>query len=498
MTFTIEHQNDYTLIKVAGSFDAHELENTQFIFDQLIKQADKHFVIDVHAVTRIDTSGLAVIVFLFKRLYTAGLGLTLTGVQGQPLKKIRSIGLDKTIEVQPFLHHEKKLIIFGEDWGRFPSSTQHLASGLLNLGWKIIWINSIGMRKPKLSRSWIKRLYHKFWLFFHPQQRTETKRIQANLHVVNPLVIPLYGYRVIDTINRFLLRKQMASLITNKKFSHAPVWSTLPTAYPFLAMFNHQPLIYYCCDEYSGLEGVDARKITRLENSMIGVANLIIVSSDVLAQKMPAEKTMFLDHGVNFQAFQKHFPRPDDLPKGKPIAGFFGTLASWIDIDLLMTCAKRLPAWNFVLIGPCTVDMTELLTLDNVFYLGRKPWQALPAYPQHWEVSILPLKQNKHTQACNPMQIKEYLACGKPVVSTDIPALKIYQPFLYLVNHAEEFVKAIEMAQFDQNQASRKEVAKESDWQNKAIRLEHALLELENSYGHAFTHSELINSLKPD
>lgn len=375
---------------------------------------------------------------------------------------------------------EKKLIVFGEDWGRFPSSTQYLIGGLLKLGWDVIWINSIGMRKLKFELTYFRRAIHKLYQYFQGKTKQYQMSLPNHLTVINPMVIPIIGHSLVNKINCYILKKQLANAMHANKFINPIVWMTIPTAYPYVAIFENFPLVYYCCDDYSVLGDSPHSQILSLEEKLVKKAVLVIVVSDVLAMKKPADKTFYLDHGIDLDLFLKDYPRPNDLPIGKPIAGFYGSITNYfVDFDLLYQCAIRLPNWNFVLIGPKEVDLGKLIKLDNFFYLGFKlHLEEIPAYSQHWDVGMIPFLKNQLTFAMNPLKVKDYLATGKPVVSVDLPSLQAYEDYIYITRNTDEFINALQLAEKEKNISKKNYDIKNHSWDSRAILLEKKLLDL--------------------
>ncbi|MEA1938136.1 MAG: glycosyltransferase [Pseudomonadota bacterium] len=139
-----------------------------------------------------------------------------------------------------------------------------------------------------------------------------------------------------------------------------------------------------------------------------------------------------MPHGVDIDLFGADTQRPDDLPEERPVAGFVGTLADWIDIDLIKGVAEALPGWLFVLIGSVRTDLHGLDRMANVVLLGPRPHATLPAYLQHMDVAMLPFKDNAQIRACNPLKLREYLASGVPVATTDFPALDGYRDLVHI------------------------------------------------------------------
>jgi hypothetical protein len=180
-----------------------------------------------------------------------------------------------------------------------------------------------------------------------------------------------------------------------------------------------------------------------------------------------------LTHGVDYQLFSTPVPWASDLPDdGRPIAGFYGSISEWLDLELLEAVVRRMPHWNFVLIGKAVVDTSALRGLPNVHLLGPRPHHELPRYSQHWNASLLPFRNNAQIQACNPLKLSEYLAAGRPVVSTPFPALKPFRSLISVADSVESMVNALEdsvslAGDSEFQQRSRSVVSSES-WQSRA------------------------------
>jgi len=239
------------------------------------------------------------------------------------------------------------------------------------------------------------------------------------------------------------LNKQLAAL----DIENPIVWCSLPTAVDYLSLFSNSASIYYCGDDFGSLVGVDHQIVTQKEQQLIKRVKYIFTASDALVNKFPKDKTITIPHGVNYALFnEKKVGRPDDLPKGKPIAGFYGSISTWIDQEIILYAALMLPEWNFVFIGQVECNIDHLINVKNIHFIGIKNHDELPNYIQHWNVALLPFKDNKQIQMCNPLKLREYLASGTPIVSTYFNALEAYKKYVTVINNDMNICQAILLA----------------------------------------------------
>lgn len=355
----------------------------------------------------------------------------------------------------------RDLIVFGEDWGALPSSTQHLVHHLAQ-NRKVLWINSIGLRSPKFNQRDLARVCNKLIRSAKPfiakqqtpEKNTDTKVVTkktrttpSNLTVYNPITIPAPKSSLARFCAATLLREQLRPKIKELGLYKPILWASLPTAADVVGQLNESAVIYYCGDDFSGLAGVDHDTIAQHEKKLIEKSDLIIAPSDALILKFPKDRTRKLSHGVDFSLFEQSCGRADDLPHDdKPIAGFYGSLSSWLHVELIHEVMSSMPHWNFVFIGKEEADMSALKGLTNSFFLGPKDHAQLPSYCQHWQASLLPFRHNAQIMACNPLKLSEYLATGVPIISTDFPAIVPFRHLVQRADSADAFIEALEMS----------------------------------------------------
>lgn len=349
-----------------------------------------------------------------------------------------------------------QMIVFGEDWGGLPSSTQHIIRQMAD-NYRITWINSLGLRSPRATWHDVKRIIDKAVRMLKPNKDRAAKTQKTTEHhqqllekVVEPRYLPFPGNPLARRINRRLLTKLLQAQIDDTPSGARPViWISLPNAVDALYYLKeiglqNARIIYYCCDDFASLSGVDHKAIVKLEKELMEKADVIVATNPLLLEKMPKNKAFEVPHGVDTALFFNPVERAADLPEGKPIAGFYGSIAQWVDVRLLSAVAKRLPQWNFVFIGTVKTDIRQLSELNNVFFLGPRPHHELPTYSQHWQASMLPFVKSGQIEACNPLKLREYLAAGKPVVATDFPAARDYQEHVCIADDAERFAEALQ------------------------------------------------------
>lgn len=362
----------------------------------------------------------------------------------------------------------RDLIVFGEDWGGLPSSTQHLVSHLAETR-KVVWVNSIGLRRPRLSRRDIQRAWSKLWGKQTSKPQSQNLNKPESFHIVQPRTLPVPGNQLERGLAKRLLLSQIKPVVKAAQLESPILWTSLPTAVDLAGHLEESALVYYCGDDFGALAGVDHTTVMQREQELASKADLIMTVSEPLAKRFPHANTRLLPHGVDFDLFSTPAPRASDLPRdGRPVAGFYGSLSEWLDLDLLRQAIVCLPNWHFVFIGKAQVDLGEISAFPNVHLLGTRSHEQLPSYVQHWNASLLPFKDNAQIRACNPLKLREYLAAGRPVISTPFAALEPYRDFVQQVRNADQLVDALKLSICCDNLEKQKQSVAAHTWQAKA------------------------------
>ncbi|HEX6622975.1 MAG TPA: glycosyltransferase, partial [Pyrinomonadaceae bacterium] len=320
----------------------------------------------------------------------------------------------------------RDIICFSHDWSGDPLSKTHVMR-LLARDNRVLWVNSIGYRTPTASKADITRAFKKLAAAATPMSEPE-----PNIFVLNPLAVPAYGNARVRDLNRHLLRFQVRRAMRKLGFRRPLNWVFNPAAAVIAGTLGEDKVIYYCVDEYTAFSGVSANALADLEEQLLRRSDLVIVSADMLYEsKSPFNpRTVIVRHGVDFEHFRKALDPATVVPEEvaslpRPVIGFFGLIADWVDLELMAHVAERYPEGSLVLLGKATTDISVLERLPNAHLLGRKTYESLPAYCKGFDVALMPFRINELTLNANPLKVREYLAAGLPVVSTAIPEVEI-------------------------------------------------------------------------
>ncbi len=250
------------------------------------------------------------------------------------------------------------MIVFGEDWGAHPSSTQHLIRQFLPHR-KVIWVNSLGLRAPRLDmRDGVRMLRKLTDLAGRRLAATLIAQQEENPiepdEIIAPAAVPLPGNATAAHLTRTFVARQVNAAMNRLGMKRPILWTSLPTAEPLVGAFGERAVVYYAGDDFGALEGVDHRAVLKLEERLADRAELILAASPEIAQRFPAERTMVAPHGVDLELFSTPQLRPQDLPVRGRIVGFYGSISGWIDVSLVAQAARALPNTHFVMIGRST------------------------------------------------------------------------------------------------------------------------------------------------
>ncbi|MGS2642734.1 glycosyltransferase [Streptosporangium sp. G12] len=315
---------------------------------------------------------------------------------------------------------------------------------------KVLVVNSIGMRMPMPGRSTqvLRRVGRKLRSVAMLVRRP--LRELPGFYVMSPLPLPFYGSPLARRVNALLVRAQVLAVSRALGLRHPVIMVTIPTAWDVVRPMRRRALVFNRSDRHSSFPESDRPTIEALERGLLERSDHVVyVSTALMGEEsgVTGDRAHFLDHGVDTDHFRRRpeSEQPADLRAiPGPRVGFFGALDDYlVDFDLLERIAVELPGVSLVLIGDATVPMERLTRHPNVHWLGFRPYEDIPAYGSGFDVAIMPWLDNPWIRHSNPIKLKEYLALGLPVVSTDFQELANYADRVRIAAGGDLFLDAV-------------------------------------------------------
>ena len=379
----------------------------------------------------------------------------------------------------------QSLLVFSDDWGRHPSSCQHLIRQLLP-EFPVLWVNTIGTRAPRLDWNTVKRVAEKLrqWRPATSQAQTENSPSgdvrPSSLQVVNPRMWPWFRRSVDRRINAALLERQLKPLMERLPQPVTAI-TTLPITADLPGRLPVSRWLYYCVDDFAAWPGLDGDTLRRMDDDMIDRADDLVAVSEHLQQQIARRhrEASLLTHGVSLDHWAPE-SRPllrTAVPDG-PVAVFWGVVDRRLDTAMLTalseTFAHAMPEAHILLAGPRQDPDPDILRLPNVVTTGPVPFDELPALAARADVLIMPYADLPVTRAMQPLKMKEYLATGRPVVVSQLPAVAAWQDAMDVCSSPGQFVRSVQTAMrdglSDEHRAARQRLQQES-WTSKARQL---------------------------
>jgi hypothetical protein len=272
---------------------------------------------------------------------------------------------------------------------------------------------------------------------------------EGGVEVLTP-ILPhgMHGVEAIDA-QRVLLDEYLSG----QKIDRLIAWYYTPMALLFSRHLLPDVIVYDCMDELSGFDGAPP-ELVALEKEIFERAHVVFAGGQSLfeSKRKQHDNAHLFASSIDAQHFAKarvSQPDPEDQREiPHPRIGFYGVLDERLDRELLAEAARLRPNLHFVLIGPIAkIREEDLPRAANLHYLGQKSYPELPGYLAGWDAAMLPFARNASTRFISPTKTPEYLAAGKPTVST--PIQDVVQPYgaLGLVrigSNADEFCAAID------------------------------------------------------
>jgi glycosyltransferase involved in cell wall biosynthesis len=314
--------------------------------------------------------------------------------------------------------------------------------------------------------------------------RQGTRQVAPNIWVGQPPpILPKRSNKLMNVLNGVLLRRWLARETTALGFESPIYWNFQPWLPNLGRALKPSLSLYYCVDDFASAPywwnaggAVRAR-----EDECCREADVVICTGRQLVdRRRPVnENVHFMAEGADVEAFTAEAlsdaPPPDDIAKlpGR-VVGYAGAINWRIDSELILYMAERQPDWSFALVGPVRPDLPQaerLQAVPNVHFLGNKPPAELPAYCKAMDVCLIPYVLNEYTHHIFPLKLYEYLAAGKPIVSTDMAEMRAYEGDEMAIGRSnEEFHRKVAAAMAEDTPvraAARRQSARNESWDQR-------------------------------
>ncbi len=338
------------------------------------------------------------------------------------------------------------VIVSSIDWNFLWQVHQEIALRFARDGNRVFYVENTGIRALRLTD--LKRILVRLRTWFRSTQAWSRSGVETNISIISPLLLPPFS--VLGRLaNPLLLSFQLKRRLKRMQLTSPIIWSYLPTDTAFRIIQELRApdsiVIYYCVADFSQLTS-NKQRLQLFERRLIEQSDLVFANSSRVALHCGqwSPDVHVFPPGVDFKKFAV---KDDDLASipgrdtsesrshsdatslsslaasPQPIIGYVGGLHRFVDYDLLIALARARPGWSWVYVGPVHSQVRELAHLPNVILMGQRSHDELPGLIRNFDVCLVPYLVNEGTATVAPVKINEYLAMGKPVVSTKLPTV---------------------------------------------------------------------------
>jgi glycosyltransferase involved in cell wall biosynthesis len=360
------------------------------------------------------------------------------------------------------------------DWDEIWGSRQQIMSRLAQKGHRVLYVErQVGpehlgrdpfIRKKKLS-SW--------------RQPSLINR-SKNLWLLNPpLMLPgRYYFDGINRANQNRLANAIHRTIEDLSFAHPVLWVYPPHSEPLVGSFNEILSIYHCIDYFpAGTKGRKRSLIEKQENDLLKRVDIIFTHAQALKahfEQLISKQVHLLPSAADMTLLQSiYHVHPDIQAIPSPRIGIIGTFDARINSDILNQIALSHTEWHLLLVGrvrPGFPHLTQLRERKNIHFLGNRPYAEIPLFMAGCAIFLAPYVMNERTQYINPLKIYEYLATGKPVITSPLPEIQNLKPIVSFAENSKEFIDLIKLAlsgDTEEKQQARRKQAQSYDWDQR-------------------------------
>jgi glycosyltransferase involved in cell wall biosynthesis len=347
------------------------------------------------------------------------------------------------------------VILSTADWDHpFWTNKQHVAAELARRGHRVLYIDPLPLRRPTMTASDSKRILRRIVKMVRPP-----RKVAPTMWVWSPAILPFQDVAAVRRINRVLLSAGLSLWSTMLGLRKDLLWTFNPVTTEVLGTGSFDRLVYHCVDEIKAQPGMPGQYLDDGEDRLLRRADLVFVTARRLYETRRTRNvnTHYFSNVADYDHFAKARDPATEIPADMcalrgPIIGFIGAIGGYkMDFALLAYAARALADCTFVLIGKVGegdvhTDVGMLEACPNIKLIGPRAYGELPNYLKAFDVALLPSQLNEYTESMFPMKFFEYLAAGKPVVGTDLHALREFKQYMLTSHTPQEFVEHIRLA----------------------------------------------------
>jgi hypothetical protein len=373
------------------------------------------------------------------------------------------------------------VVFFGAvDWTHTWQRPQQIASRLAASG-RVLYVDPMGLRGVRLSDA--PRLVRRLQRL---KATDATAALPDGVTVLSGHAATLAsGLRAPSRWTARLMTASVRRALTAAGIDRPVIWAGTPSP-ALVAALDRLPsrlVVYDCVDAVAAFRPGQA-DVEEAERLLAGRADVVFATTPVLEARMRRwnARTVLVPNAADYDHFARAVPT-EEIPAElralpRPVIGYVGEVADWLDTSLLCALAARHPGWSIVLVGPATMEARAALDVPNVHVLGRRPYSELPRYLAGFDCALIPFRATPLTAAVSPIKLYEYLAAGKPVVSTPLPSV---MPFAreILIAAGPRFLEAVEEAVAGASSTiaadARRRCARAHTWDHRVARIQEAM-----------------------
>ena len=378
------------------------------------------------------------------------------------------------------------------DWGFLWQGHQEIASRLAQAGNRILYVENTGIRSPGFAD--VGRVSDRLVKWARSLRSGGVRQVAPDIYVCSPLVLPPFGARWQRLFNRRVLLPLVRRTARRLGMQDTLLWTYLPTdtALDLIQLLRtpRSVVVYYSVADFEQLTPW-VNQLRQTEKEISECSDVIFATLPELAARSARwnRNVHVFPFGVNLDAFPLvENPNGDTAPEvedrsgpgllkslPRPIIGYIGGLHQHVDYGMLREMARSCPDWSWVFVGAIQTSVADLAGLPNIYLLGQQEHASLVQYVRQFDVCIVPYVNSPATATVVPTKINEYLAMGKPVVSTDLPAVREFNAQHDILHTAstepKTFLLAIERAlQLGTDEAAiarSRAIAELGDWDSR-------------------------------